>query len=578
MASFFSGLAQFAPEADSDDTYLERYRHSKIYDQLTDLSDEKRKLRGDEIRESSEERAIYDQSFQKVTAVLTSLSDIALHEISDATISKEKAIEVANKHKAEIDKYKATHPDFKDPDFQLQADVIKSSYTTLLNSVLNKHEFAGILKSLNELHREDLEKGIFTNNYNASDDIITNAKNLQNRYVLEEKDAKVKALGLLMDEASRREYVKRTLAKYDIGEKAAETPWVQFKEDGDVGPSEREMVETAEGHLEAGDITNAWNVLTGGQLAQKEDRKTIDAGLNTQIEALNTELRTEAENQRAKIFQSYEKIKDLVSARNFDIANSTISSLTKKGTYSPALWYNALDRDVSGFLNLFKSKTKFINDEIYNNIKSLDPEGKKYYLAGLIRKVGDQFVWNVGLEDGTAIVPYTVKKGEDAGKPLPFHKFGDLTGTINRELVDDSRKTLAEAFSPSKTIQRFGAKKEDTGKVSDVTSYEFFLYVGNVIEAELNNPLQPLEARRRSDLAAVVDDPELQKEFVKYTRLGRLDLGAEGLADAVRGLKGDATKEATIKFFKEYKGDLTDEDRKEISGMSLKYIYEIKKK
>ena len=577
MASFFSGLAQFAPEADSDDTFSERYRHKEIYDQLTDLSDEKRKLRGDEIRESSEERAIYDQSFQKVTAVLTSLSDIALHEISDAELTKEKAKEVAKKHIAEIDKYKATHPDFKDPDFQLQADVIKSSYTTLLNSVLNKHEFAGILQSLNELHREDLEKGIFTNNYNASDDIITNAKNLQDGYVLEEKDAKVKALGLLMDEASRREYVKRTLAKYDIGEKAAETPWVQFKEDGDVGPSEREMVEAAQGHLEAGDITNAWNVLTGGQLAQKEDRKTVNTGLTAQLEALNAELRTEAENQRANIAQSYEKIKDLVSARNFDIANSTISSLTKKGTYSPELWYNALDRDVSGFLKLFDSESK-AGKKIYGDMAGLDDEGKKYYLAGLIRKINEQFVWNIGLKDGTAIVPYTVKKGEDAGKPLPFHKFGDLTGTINRELVDDSRKALAEVFSPSKTIQRFGAKKEDTGKVSDVTSYEFFLYVGNVIEAELNNPLQKKESIRRARIADAIKNKEFSAEVVKQTRLSRLDIGAEGLADAVKGLKGDAKKEAIVKFFKEYKGDLTDEDRKEISGMSLKYIYEIKKK
>ena len=576
MASFFSGLAQFAPEADSDDTYLERYRHSKIYDQLTDLSDEKRKLRGDEIRESSEERAIYDQSFQKVTAVLESLSNIALHEISDTTISKEKAIEVANKHIAEIDKYKATHPDFKDPDFQLQADVIKSSYKTLLNSVLNKHEYAGILKSLNELHREDLESGIFANKYDASDEIITNAKNLQDGYVLEEKDAKVKALGLLMDEASRREYVKRTLAKYDIGEEAGD-PWVQFKEDGDVGPSEREMVEAAQGHLEAGDITSAWNVLTGGQLAQKEDRKTIDAGLTAQLEALNAELRTEAENERAKIFQSYEKIKDLIPAREFDIANSTISSLTKKGTYSPQLWYNALDRDISGFLKLFDSESK-AGKKIYGDMAGLDDEGKKYYLAGLIRKVGDQFVWNIGLKDGTAVVPYTAKKGENVGKPLPFHKFGDLTGTINRELVDDSRKALAEAFSPSKTIQRFGAKKEDTGKVSDVTSYEFFLYVGNVIEAELNNPLQKKESMRRARIADAIKNKEFSAEVVKQTRLSRLDLGAEGLADAVKGLKGKARKEATIKFFKEYKGDLTDEDRKEISGMSLKYIYEIKKK
>jgi len=577
MASgFFSGLAQFAPEADSDDTFSERYRHSKIYDQLTDLSDEKRKLRGDEIRESSEERAIYDQSFQKVTAVLTSLSDIALHEISDTKISKEKAIEVANKHIAEIDKYKATHPDFKDPDFQLQADVIKSSYKTLLNSVLNKHEYAGILKSLNELHREDLESGIFANKYDASDEIITNAKNLQDGYVLEEKDAKVKALGLLMDEASRREYVKRTLAKYDIGEEAGD-PWVQFKEDGDVGPSEREMVEAAQGHLEAGDITSAWNVLTGGQLAQKEDRKTIDAGLTAQLEALNAELRTEAENERAKIFQSYEKIKDLIPAREFDIANSTISSLTKKGTYSPQLWYNALDRDISGFLKLFDSESK-AGKKIYGDMAGLDDEGKKYYLAGLIRKVGDQFVWNIGLKDGTAVVPYTAKKGENVGKPLPFHKFGDLTGTINRELVDDSRKALAEAFSPSKTIQRFGAKKEDTGKVSDVTSYEFFLYVGNVIEAELNNPLQKKESMRRARIADAIKNKEFSAEVVKQTRLSRLDLGAEGLADAVKGLKGKARKEATIKFFKEYKGDLTDEDRKEISGMSLKYIYEIKKK
>jgi hypothetical protein len=577
MASgFFSGLAQFAPEADSDDTFSERYRHSKIYDQLTDLSDEKRKLRGDEIRESSEERAIYDQSFQKVTAVLESLSNIALHEISDTTISKEKAIEVANKHIAEIDKYKATHPDFKDPDFQLQADVIKSSYKTLLNSVLNKHEYAGILKSLNELHREDLESGIFANKYDASDEIITNAKNLQDGYVLEEKDAKVKALGLLMDEASRREYVKRTLAKYDIGEEAGD-PWVQFKEDGDVGPSEREMVEAAQGHLEAGDITSAWNVLTGGQLAQKEDRKTIDAGLTAQLEALNAELRTEAENERAKIFQSYEKIKDLIPAREFDIANSTISSLTKKGTYSPQLWYNALDRDISGFLKLFDSESK-AGKKIYGDMAGLDDEGKKYYLAGLIRKVGDQFVWNIGLKDGTAVVPYTAKKGENVGKPLPFHKFGDLTGTINRELVDDSRKALAEAFSPSKTIQRFGAKKEDTGKVSDVTSYEFFLYVGNVIEAELNNPLQKKESMRRARIADAIKNKEFSAEVVKQTRLSRLDLGAEGLADAVKGLKGKARKEATIKFFKEYKGDLTDEDRKEISGMSLKYIYEIKKK
>jgi len=574
MASFFSGLAQFAPEADSDDTFSERYRHSKIYDQLTDLSDEKRKLRGDEIRESSEERAIYDQSFQKVTAVLESLSNIALHEISDTTISKEKAIEVANKHIAEIDKYKATHPDFKDPDFQ--ADVIKSSYKTLLNSVLNKHEYAGILKSLNELHREDLESGIFANKYDASDEIITNAKNLQDGYVLEEKDAKVKALGLLMDEASRREYVKRTLAKYDIGEEAGD-PWVQFKEDGDVGPSEREMVEAAQGHLEAGDITSAWNVLTGGQLAQKEDRKTIDAGLTAQLEALNAELRTEAENERAKIFQSYEKIKDLIPAREFDIANSTISSLTKKGTYSPQLWYNALDRDISGFLKLFDSESK-AGKKIYGDMAGLDDEGKKYYLAGLIRKVGDQFVWNIGLKDGTAVVPYTAKKGENVGKPLPFHKFGDLTGTINRELVDDSRKALAEAFSPSKTIQRFGAKKEDTGKVSDVTSYEFFLYVGNVIEAELNNPLQKKESMRRARIADAIKNKEFSAEVVKQTRLSRLDLGAEGLADAVKGLKGKARKEATIKFFKEYKGDLTDEDRKEISGMSLKYIYEIKKK
>ena len=502
--------------------------------EVTSLIKQKRLLEKDKKDQIVEERSATNHAYVRASTRIRDELAIFTDELQRSSTTPEKSKELYSDFINTLDNLEKTDERFQEPDVEVLLRGVRTTGKDRFEDHQDKRDFSDLQRQLDDAQIANWKSGKFENSPSTWENIRTPLENFQDIYIRQDDKDAITAVDNLNKILMKKQYVSQILDKYDIDDPTDDVDFIDIQFDENIGTRERELVLEAVRHAKLGNINKAFDLLSLERKERREDNKVIQDGVDARLKALNSEnfQKQLSENKIAK--ETIKNINNLEVFMASSIGNAVSGGATTENNYNEDIDWENLEKDMVGIHAFFEHDSDLYEGEdgkkIAKMAAGLDDEGKRYFYAGLIRKVDNQFVWNIGLASDIQenLVPYTNKSGEK----LINHSFGDVPGKINWDMVTKSRENLAGELDLKKVVNQFGAKDTDFGDTTAVTNMEFMNYVGNIIIRHIKHNKNSTERGRENLRAEWRKDESLDEGLTKSFGKIRGDLAVRDLISA----------------------------------------------
>ena len=369
-------------------------------------------------------------------------------------------------------------------------------------------------------------------------------------------DAAIKVLDLMEERGRKILYVEQRLRDFDfkpgqgVDSEGKSVAGVQFDPDyldpdtGQAyGPNIIKQVRAAEDFLKAGLWEQAYITMSGVEQNLKEDRAEIGTAIATRDIAVKEIRLNQFKGEVAKLTKTSNHVRMSDALAGQGLIN-VISTSTDKGWNDETTFQN-YGADISILRDMMRTGEGGVGEnnllqftDIAEQAEVLGVEGRDYYLAGWIRRVGEtnEFVWN---SKGTPA--YTDK----SGKPLERGDWGDnpyIMYTLSNRMVRESRRNLVDDFDNLEVVKN--GKKLEMNKNEKSIMVNFY---GDLIEGYYNHPLNTTVTKRMKKAKDPLDKIKAAAGIIGVRHRQKLMSGVDTIQDIMLEESTQANKTARIK-------------------------------
>lgn len=417
-------------------------------------------------------------------------------EVSKKNITNDELIALNNEYNTKLDEY-----DFTGANIYLETG--QKIMQSLSNSVSNSNTILNTLNNLENEREKLYQKNMRSGNYSIPSkdsywNIIDNTKSLISNQKSSLNEQQSTSIVNFLDNLTKQEYVRETLAMYDVDPKLG---GLQLKEDQMVGGEQQVMQEVARLY-QNGLIDDAYTKIKNLSNQKSQDRSNIASMTNNNIKEIN-KANANLLTSEINTIKTYTNFKNMEGKDLFfnNIDNVSIDEGLGVET-NWALTSKAYGRDLNqGVIMFTKTKSGDMYDEakeIADDIQILDKNAKMFYLSGYLTKVEkddkEEFYWNTKTP-----IPY--KKWDSKEKKYKYIDYSDFS--VNSQGWDDARvqrsiEKLAEKFNPD--IEYVSQGEAETGESTKTLSVNFFKKYQHILNLKLTNPndLQNIMINKRN--------------------------------------------------------------------------------
>jgi len=567
VAGFVAGLGM---AVEDEQTYTQRLEQN---DALRVLSDEikiKRQLEADERSAAQGRRSAWDQTNQELGVQIAAMSSIVVSVLSDRDLKTSDEVDLAAKpyydrmaRLLEDDAYKTS--DFqtmihsaasivdatikqKKEDIQATLD-LKTTFDQLLTIQAGE----GIIQSG---ENKGKPSGKYTGDFSSSvtedgvASLLEATSNMREVFSGRKDDAAIKVLDLMEERGRKILYVEQRLRDFDFKPGQGVDAGVQFDPDYrdpdtglPYGPNIIKQVRAAEDFLKAGLWEQAYITMSGVEQNLKEDRAEIGTAIATRNIAMNDLLLNQFKGEQNKLKIATDGTRMGEALDGLGLVN-VISRPTDKG-WSDEITFQDYEADISILRDMMRLGIGGVGEnnllqftDIAEQAEVLGVEGRDYYLAGWIKRVGEtnEFVWN---SKGTPA--YTDK----SGKPLERGDWGDnpyIMYTLSNRMVRESRRKLVDDFDNLEVVKN--GKKLEMNKNEKSIMVNFY---GDLIEGYYNHPLNTTVTKRTKNAKDPLDKIKAAAGMIGVRHRQKLMSGVDTIQDIMVEESTQANKTARIK-------------------------------
>ena len=367
----------------------------------------------------------------------------------------------------------------------------KKTIESLSGSVSNSNRILNTLDNLENEREKLYQKNMRSGNYSIPSkdsywNIIDNTKSFISNQKSSLNKEQSSSIVNFLNNLTKQEYIRETLAMYDVDPNLG---GLQLKKDQIVGGEQQVMQEVARLY-QNGLIDDAYAKITTLSSQKAQDRSNIASMTNNNIKGINKSIASNI-NSQIGVINDYKGFKGIEGKDLFlnNVENLSISE-TADGQFNWNLVAEASEKDINQIVNMFtKDKNENMFEyakDIAEDIETLTPEGKMFYLGGYLTKVEkdgkEEFYWNTKTP-----VPY--KKWDSEIKNYKRINYSDFS--VNSQGWDDARvqrsiEKLAEKFNPD--IEYVSEGSAETGDATKTLSVNFFKKYQHILNLKLTNP------------------------------------------------------------------------------------------
>jgi len=568
VAGVFAGLTMAVKD---EQTYAQKLEQN---DALRVLSDEikiKRQLEADERYASQERRSAWDQTNQELGVQMAAMSSIVVSVLSDRDLKTSDEVDLAAKPYYDRIAKLLENDAYKTSDFQT---MIHGARSIVDATIKQKKEDIQATLDLKATYDQLLTiqageglingkpSGKYTGDFSSSvtedgvASLLEATSRMREIFSGRKDDAAIKVLDLMEERARKILYVEQRLRDFDfkpgqgVDSEGNSVAGVQFNpdyRDPDTGLPHGsniiKQVRTAEDFLKAGLWEQAYITMSGVEQNLKEDRTDIISAIATRNIAKNNLLLNQFKAEQTKLKIATDGTRMGEALDGLGLVN-VISRPTDKG-WSDEAAFQDYEADISILRDMMRTGEGGVGEnnllqftDIAEQAEVLGVEGRDYYLAGWIRRVGEtnEFVWN-----SKGSPAYTDK----SGKPLESGDWGDnpyIMYTLSNRMVRESRRKLVDDFDNLEVVKN--GKKLEMNKNEKSIMVNFY---GDLIEGYYNHPLNTTVTKRTKNAKDPLDKIKAAAGMIGVRHRQKLMSGVDTIQDIMVEESTQANKTARIK-------------------------------